>query len=103
MTDIISEILGDYDKVILTKQSVPFDRLDVTNRARIRVYGYLGMMAPQSVMDAQDQLFDYLIQVAGGRQLYDWSKARQLALVLLNEIRKDIGIDVKPIAYNGVL
>lgn len=103
MTDIISEILGDYDKVSMTKQSLPFDRLDVTNRARIRVYGYLGMMAPQSVMDAQDHLFDYLILVAGGSRTYDWSIARKFALSLLNEIRKDIGIDVTPITYNGVL
>jgi hypothetical protein len=103
MTDIIAEMLGDYDKVVLTNQRVPLDRLDATNRARIRVYGYLGMMAPQSVMDAQDQLFDYLILVAGGKHRYDWARARGLALTLLNEIRKDIGIDVTPIAYNGAL
>lgn len=103
MTDIISEILGDYDEVLMTNQSLSYHRLDATNRARIRVYGYLGMMAPQSIMDAQDKLFDHLINVAGGHEKYDWSKARSLSIDLLNEIRKDIAIDTAPISYNGTL
>lgn len=102
MIDIISDILGDYDSFVFTGQPLPRERLDALNRARIRVYGYIGMIAPQSVMDAQDKLIDYLIQVSRGES-YVWLKVRELSLNLINEVRKDVGIDINPITYNGKL
>lgn len=103
MIDIIAEVLGDFDSFTTTGKPFPQERFDALNRARIRMYGYIGMIAPQSVMDAQDQLIDYLLQVAHGRKVYEWLTVREYGLVLINEIRKDIGIDINPITYNGQL
>ncbi|EMX0314406.1 hypothetical protein AAFZ98_004561 [Vibrio parahaemolyticus] len=61
------------------------------------------MLAPQSVMDAQDKLIDLLLLVAHGNANYEWEVVRELALKLINEVRKDIGIDKSAIAYNGEL
>ena len=61
------------------------------------------MLAPQSVMDAADALFDHLLQVSLSQLPYEWPKVRELALALLNEVRKDIGFDSSPIEYRGLL
>lgn len=76
---------------------------DSFNEHRIRLYGYMAMFAPQSVMDAQDELIDYLLQVSHGVKPYQWETVRMKALALINEVRRDIGIDKSPITYNGNL
>ncbi|MDP3745220.1 MAG: hypothetical protein Q8Q76_12915 [Methylotenera sp.] len=103
MIDVVAEVLGDFDSFTATGKPFPQERFDSLNRARIRIYGYIGMIAPQAVMDAQDQLIDYLLQVAHGGKSYEWLTVREYGLVLINEIRKDIGIDIEPITYNGKL
>lgn len=103
MVDIVAEILGYLDTHALTGHKMSEERFEILNKARLRVYGYLGMIAPQKVMDAQDNMFDYLIQVAHGNQPYVWEKVRALALELINEVRRDIGIDSNPIIYSGSL
>ncbi len=50
----------------------------------MRVYGYLAMLAPQSVMDAQDKLMDHLLKIANGSEGYEWQWVRELAINLLN-------------------
>lgn len=64
---------------------------------------YLAMVASQNIMDAQDRLVDRIILIANGEKSYVWSEIRELALALLNEIRKDLKFDESPIAYNGLL
>lgn len=103
MIDIVAEVLGDFDSFEETRKPFPPERFDSLNRSRIRMYGYIAMMAPQTVMDAQDQLIDYLLQVAHGQEEYVWQTVRRHALALINEVRKDIGIDVTQVAYNGKL
>jgi hypothetical protein len=61
------------------------------------------MLAPQAVMDAQDALIDYLLLVVNGNAKHEWPRVRALALTLLNEIRRDIGIDTSAIQYKGEL
>jgi hypothetical protein len=78
-------------------------RFDEFNEQRMRVYGYLAMLAPQPVMDAQDDLIDHLLQIAHGGVTYEWATVREKALCLLNAIRDDVGIDKSPISYNGQL
>ncbi|QFT55797.1 hypothetical protein [Microbulbifer sp. THAF38] len=73
------------------------------NEKRIQVYGYLAMMAPQEVMDAQDDLIDYLLVVINSDTPYDWRLVRAKSLALLNTVRKDIGVTEQPIVYNGQL
>jgi hypothetical protein len=69
----------------------------------MRVYGYLAMVAPQAVMDAQDALMDKILLIAQGKEKYIWAEIRELALALLNELRRDIAIDKSLISYNGKL
>jgi len=76
-------------------------RFDEFNEQRMRVYGYLAMLAPQSVMDAQDELMDHLLEISHGEAAYEWANVREKALGLLNAVRDDIGIDKSPISYNG--
>ena len=103
--DVVSRILADFDAYKLGRldPAESGKRFDEFNEQRIRVYGYLAMLAPQTVMDAQDRLMDYLIRIANGSEAYDWEKVRDLAISMLNEIRVDIGIDKAPISYNGEL
>lgn len=103
--DIIAEILGNLDYIHLTKRLPPnaFKKYDKFNKDRIKAYGYLAMLAPQNVMDAFDTLFDHLILLTQGQEPYEWKKVRDLSISLLNEVRKDIGIDQSPIEYKGRL
>jgi len=103
--DIVADLLGDLDITKLAATPLPdaLQRWDKFNRGRIKAYGYLAMLAPQNVMDAFDALFDFLIMVAHGQKPYDWSTVRQLALNLLNAVRKDIAVDTNPIEYKGDL
>lgn len=103
--DVISNMLSNFDAVQLgTLTTEDLDKnFHIFNQQRIQVYGYLAMLAPQDVMDAQDNLMDLLIQIFQRSAPYDWEKVRELALKMLNAIRDDIGIDINPIAYNGKL
>ena len=103
--DVISKILADIDKW-QTDDLSPDDirkAFHSFNEKRLKAYGYLGMVAPQSVMDAQDALIDNIIMIANNQIDYDWSEVRRLAIEFINEIRKDIAIDKNPISYNGKL
>lgn len=102
-TDIIASLLAELDRAHRLTPDQAALIVDTFNRDRIRLYGYLGMLAPQSVMDAQDALIDYLLLVVHGNAKYEWARVRAFALAVLNEIRKDIGIDTDSIQYRGAL
>ena len=70
-------------------------------KSRLQLYGYLGMLAPQAVMAAQDALMESLQGAIEGSGSRDWKTMRTHALGLLNEIRRDVGIDKDPIEYRG--
>jgi hypothetical protein len=103
--DVVSRILSSFDAHGMGRLELQEagHRFDEFNEQRIKVYGYLAMLAPQSVMDAQDQLMDHLLKISNGEESYVWKDVRELALNMLNEVRKDIGIDKSPIVYNGDL
>jgi hypothetical protein len=105
IVDVVARILSSFDSHQMGRlqSHEAANRFDEFNEQRIRVYGYLAMLAPQSVMDAQDQLMDYLLKIANGAEEYEWVKVREFALNLLNEVRKDVGIDKSPIEYRGDL
>jgi hypothetical protein len=73
------------------------------NEQRLKLYGYLAMLAPQAVMDAQDDLVDHLLLTAAGEVDYKWSEVREKVLYLLNAVREDIGLATGPIIYKGKL
>ncbi|MHB1495516.1 hypothetical protein [Acidithiobacillus sp.] len=103
--DVVAKILADLDKCSLG--DMPLEKgkeaYHTFNEQRMRVYGYLAMVSPQAVMDTQDALMDKILLVTQGKEKYIWEEIRELALALLNEIRKDIAIDKSPISYNGKL
>lgn len=101
--DMIATLLADLDRSHRLSPEQAAVSVDTFNRDRIRLYGYLGMLAPQQVMDAQDALIDYLLLIVHRNAVYEWAKVRDLALKLLNEVRKDVGIDQSPIEYRGNL
>ena len=95
-------ILAELEKTALGLQTeISKDVLDMFSRDRLRAYGYLGMLSPQSVMDAQDALVDRLIELIYEGKQAEWSEIRNLALNFINEVRKDIGINKEPIEYRG--
>jgi hypothetical protein len=77
------------------------DKLKQLERARLRAYGYLALLAPQHAMTAFDRVVDYLLGVLEGSQGYDFRQLRELAIAMINEIRKDLNVDATPIAYLG--
>jgi len=54
-------------------------------------------------MNAFDKLIDHLLLVTTGKEPYHFPKIRELAIGVINEARKDIGIDTSPIQYKGLL
>lgn len=68
---------------------------------RLRMYAYLAMHAPQSVMDAHDAVMDLTLALVVDGKRTTWPQFRELSLRFLNEVRKDIGIDKAPIVYSG--
>ena len=103
--DIVSNLLAafDADEMGRLTPEATAHHFEEFNRNRIQVYGYLAMVAPQHVMDAQDQLMDYLLLISSKAEAYQWKNVRELALNMLNAIRVDIGVDKGPITYNGIL
>ena len=69
--DLIAEVLGDFDRWHASKQSLPAERFDAINRERLKAYGYIGLLAPQSVMNAIDELFDHLLLIAHSNATYE--------------------------------
>jgi uncharacterized membrane protein len=103
--DLISEVLGDFDRVSrdpVATQNGP-DRIDDFNRKRMKAYGRIAMLAPQTVVDTFDGLTDHLFAVASGQKQYVWEEIRQLAIALINEVRIDIGLDKSPIVYREIM
>jgi len=103
--DMVAKILAAFDSRSNgnLEGAAAVARYDEFNEQRIKVYGYLAMVAPQSVMDAQDSLVDHLLMIAHGNAAYEWRIVREKALVMINTVREDIGIGRDPITYNGTL
>lgn len=68
---------------------------------RLRIYGYLAMLAPQSVVDANDSFVDLLLALIYDGEQTNWETVRNSALSLTNAMRADIGLNKEPVAYNG--
>ncbi|GBO89885.1 hypothetical protein [Marinobacter salsuginis] len=103
--DSVAKLLAAFDAHQSGRLQAPqaAEAFDSFNQQRLQVYGYLGMLAPQPVIDAQDKLTDHLLMISGGSASYDWEEIRQLAIAFINEVRIDVGIDKDPISYNGDL
>lgn len=105
VVDLLSETIADFDRMRATgfETTQSMDNWDRFNRNRMKTWGYLGMLAPQPVMNSFDALVDHLMQITHGSAEYQWPEVRQLIFDFINEVRRDIAIDGEPIQYLGDL
>lgn len=103
VVNVIADVLGDFDKSRFLEQPLELPKMDNFNRRRIQIYGYLALMSPQSLMDANNAFFDHLLMVANESEPYEWIRIRNLGNDLLNEMRKDLKFNTDNIVYNGEL
>lgn len=101
VADIIADLLVDINIALGSGNPLPAEVVMNFERQRLRITGYLGMLAPQNVMDAYDNMVDYLLSVIEGKSHFDWNEVRKRAMNMLNQVRLDIGIDRNPIGYRG--
>lgn len=101
--DGASKLLADLSATSTGVRGAPTfqDSFAEFDRSRIRAYGHMALVAPQSVLDAYDALVGYFLDVNEGRQQANWAKARELALAWINAARMDIGVDPSPVSYRG--
>lgn len=101
VTDIVAEMMADIVSALGTGRPMDPERLFRFERERYRAYGYLGVFAPQHVMNAFDAVIDNLLGVIEGSSAPSFQRARDLGIAMINEIRIDLDIDRSPIAYLG--
>jgi hypothetical protein len=100
--DVIATIVAKVEMIVLQKRGpLTHEELHEFEVQRLRVYAYLAMHAPQSVMDAHDALSDLVLAIVHNGATTPWKDFRDLAIRFLNEVRKDVGIRPEPIAYRG--
>jgi len=103
--DLVARVLANFD--VFHMNRLPPDetvrQFDNFNEQRMRLSGYMAMFAPQTLMDAQDKLTDHLLCISHGQKPYLWAEVGVLALALIHEVRRDVGIDKTDSLYNGVL
>ncbi|GJL55566.1 MAG: hypothetical protein NPIRA02_26980 [Nitrospirales bacterium] len=100
--DIVATMLSELEGIVLGKQeTLPDELLKSFERKRYRAYGYLGMFAPQKVMDAQDTLMDCLLSIIYDGKTVEWETIRNMALAFINAVRDDVGINKECIDYRG--
>ena len=100
--DMIAEIIHQLEEVATGRRPAP-DQDAIRRFAiqRLQAYGYLAMLAPQTVMDSFDAMIDTLVEVIHENREVTWQEVRQLSLGVLNAVRADLGIDGDEIAYRG--
>nr|WP_289073543.1 hypothetical protein [uncultured Halomonas sp.] len=100
--DLIATMLAKFEMIALRhKQQFTAEDTEQFETERLKIYGYLAMIAPQEVMDANDAFIDQLLAVVFDDQSVSWEVIRSKALNLTNAMRKDIGIDKTEVSYNG--
>lgn len=98
---MLSEIIRELEAVSYAGKPPSEEIIEKFYVTRLRAYGYLAMLAPQSVMDQFDILIDNLLDILVDGKKMPWSEIRKRALNLLNAAREDIGLSDSPIQYNG--
>ena len=100
--DLIATMLAKVEMVYLkNKSSLTPEESELFEIERLRIYGYLAMLAPQNIMDANDRLTDLLLALIYDNKPTSWIEIRTCTLQLTNAMRKDIGLDKSDVSYNG--
>lgn len=101
VVDLLSDFLHDLAVFFHTGQPIPDEKIKAFDKLRMKTFGYLGMLAPQDVMDAHEELIERVIETLEGSREFNWQEIREKVLLLLNAARVDIGLNPSPIVYNG--
>jgi len=102
VVDIVGGFLHELEQVALgRKPTIPQEILDRFLMQRLQAYGYLAMLAPQTVMDRFDELMDLLLDILYDGKKPTWVEIRNLAIAFLNAVRTDLGLDGGLIEYRG--
>lgn len=100
--DIVALILAKIELTTLGERAgLSVEDKEVFGANRLKLYAYLAMLAPQEVMDANDNLIDILLALVYDGKTTDWVTIREAALNLTNAMRADIGLNKMSITYNG--
>jgi hypothetical protein len=100
--DLVATMLAKIEMVYLkNKEKLSPEEQELFETERLRIYGYLAMLAPQNIMDANDKLMDLLLALIYDDKPTSWEDIRYHALLLTNAMRNDIGLDKKSVEYNG--
>lgn len=59
------------------------------------------MFSTQKIYDNYNEIIDYIFDCLEERNKYNYEELREKSLKILKEIRKDIGINMDEIKYNG--
>jgi len=101
--DLVATMLAKVEMIVLrNKQGLSPEEQEKFETERLKIYGYLAMLAPQEVMDANDAFIDQLLAIVFDGDTTTWEVIRVKALNLTNAMRQDIGIDKSDVSYNGV-
>lgn len=100
--DTIVPILAKIELLVIGERGgLTIEEKEAFENDRLRIYGYLAMLAPQSVMDANDAFIDLLLALIYDGEQTNWETVRNSALRLTNAMRADIGLKKEPLTYNG--
>lgn len=100
--DLVAIMLAKVEMIVLQhKRELSPEEKEKFETERLKIYGYLAMIAPQEVMDANDAFIDQLLAIVFDGETTSWEVIRTKALCLTNAMRRDIGIDKSDVAYNG--
>lgn len=102
--EMIAEFIASLDKLKLEKKELELPIVHTFNRSRLKIYGFLALVAPQTVMDAHDELIDFIMEILEGKHKYDsttFIEIRNKALCLVNCIRSDLELAEGKIKYQG--
>lgn len=100
--DLVAIMLAKVEMIVLRhKRELSPEEKESFETERLKIYGYLAMIAPQEVMDANDAFIDQLLAIIFDGETTSWEEIRAKALCLTNAMRRDIGIDKSDVAYNS--
>lgn len=100
--DLVATMLSKVEMIMLrNKKELSPEEQEQFETERLKIYGYLAMIAPQEVMDANDVFIDQLLAIVFDGDTTSWEIIRSKALNLTNAMRRDIGIDKSNVTYNG--
>jgi hypothetical protein len=83
VTDLVAELVVEFESTKVGASNFNVQTWKRFERDRLRAYGYLGMLAPQSAMDPFDRVVDYLLAVTEGTKTFDFRRLRELAIAMI--------------------